>query len=206
MMVDPASIFTKEATTRPLFEAFSEQHERPDEWSGPLGFVIGGMAIYSMQAERDGALSEQYFNAATALIDAIIDRRIADYQVANAALFLYRHSFELLLKAGLPSKIRLKKDIHHLGDLAKSYAHHKSAAGEPVPTWVVKRCEELATIDPGSEAFRYGKYGTPKAKDGSAIEDEIHVDLFHLKAAMLALNTALVSQNWLIRMARGDQP
>jgi hypothetical protein len=205
-MTDTAELFTKDATTRPLFEPLSEQHERPDEWSGPLGFVIGGMATYGVQAERDGALSEQYFNAATGLIDAIIDRRIADYQVANAALFLYRHSFELLLKAGLPAKTRAKKDIHHLGDLAKSYAHHKNAAGKNVPPWVVKRCEELAAMDPGSEAFRYGEYGTPKASDGSAIEDEIHVDLFHLKAAMLALNTALVSQNWSIRMARGDRP
>jgi hypothetical protein len=205
-MIDPAKVFTRDAMTRPLFEPFSEEHERPDEWSGPLGFVIGGMASYGIQAERDGALSEQYFNAATALIDAIIGRRIADYQVANAALFLYRHSFELLLKAGLPNKTRAKKDIHHLGDLAKSYVHHKNGAGATVPPWVVKRCEELAAIDPGSEAFRYGEYGTPKAKDGSAIEDEIHVDLFHLKAAMLALNTALVSQNWSIRMARGDRP
>lgn len=205
-MIDPARIFTRDAMTRPLFEPFSEEHERPDEWSGPLGFVIGTIANYSAQAERDGALSEQYFNAAAALIDAIIDRRIADYQVANAALFLYRHSFELLLKAGLPSKIRAKKDIHHLGDLAKSYSHHKSAVGETVPPWVIRRCEELAAIDPGSEAFRYGEYGTPKAKDGSAIEDEIHVDLLHLRAAMLALSTALVSHNWSIRMARGDRP
>lgn len=206
MMIDPADVFTKDAMTRPLFGPFSEEHERPDEWSGPLGFVVGGMANYGMQAERDSALSEQYFNAATALIDAIIDRRIADYQVANAALFLYRHCFELLLKAGLPEKTRQKKSVHHIGDLAKSYAHHKQVAGEIVLPWVIKRCEELAAVDPGSVAFRYGEYGTPKARDGSPIEDEIHVDLLHLKAAMLALNTALVSQNWSIRMARGDRP
>jgi len=205
-MTEFPAILTKDAITRPLFEPFSEEHERPDEWSGPLGFVIGGFAQPMMQAERDGALSEQYFNAATTLIDAIIDRRVADYQVANAALFLYRHCFELLLKAGLPPKVRAKKDIHHLGDLAKSYAHHKKEAGQIVPSWVIKRCEELAAIDPSSEAFRYGEYGTPKAKDGSPIEDEIHVDLFHLKTAMLALNATLVSENWLIRMARGDRP
>jgi hypothetical protein len=205
-MIDPAEIFTKEAMTRPLFEACSEEHERPDEWSGPLGFVIGGFARPSMQAERDGAFAEQYFNAANALIDAIIHRRVADYEVANAALFLFRHCFELLLKAGLPPKIRKEKDIHHLGNLAKSYAYHKQQAGETVPAWVIKRCEELAAVDPSSEGFRYGEYGTPKTKDGSPIEDEIHIDLHHLKSAMLALNAALVSQNWLIRMARGDRP
>jgi hypothetical protein len=195
--MNPADIFTKDAMSRPLFEELSAKHERPDEWSGPLGFVIGGMASYGMLAERDGALSEQYFNAAAALIDAIIDRRIADYQVANAALFLYRHCFELLLKAGLPESSREKKNIHHLGKLAKSYVHHKKLAGEIVPQWVIKRLEELAAVDPGSTAFRYGEHASC---------EEIHIDLYHLKAAMLALNAALVSQNWLIRMARGEQP
>jgi hypothetical protein len=192
--------------TRPLFEPLSEQHERPDEWSGPLGFVLAGMARYTEQGLRDAALAEEYFNAATALIDAIIERRVADYQVANAALFLYRHCFELLLKSGLPTKVRAKKETHHLGNLARSYAHHKKTAGEIVPAWVIKRLEELAAIDPSSEAFRYGEYDTPITKDGGALIDEIHVDLIHLKAAMLALNTAMVSQNWLIRMARGEQP
>jgi hypothetical protein len=201
-----ANLITKDAISRPLFGPMSEEHERPDEWSGPLGFVIGGMATYAGQSERDGHLSEQYFTAAEALIDAIVDQRVADYQVANAALFLYRHSFELLLKAGLPAKVRAEKDIHHLGKLARSYAHHKRQAGESVPPWVIKRCDELAAIDPGSEAFRYGEYGTPKTKDGKPITDEIHVDLPHLKAAMAALNAALVEQNWLIRMARGEMP
>lgn len=205
-MIFAKDIFTKEAMTRPLFEPLSEEHERPDEWSGPLGFVIGGIATYGVQTERDAALAEQYFNAATTLIDDIVDRRVADYEVANAALFLYRHCFELLLKAGLPPKVREEKDIHHLGNLAKSYAHHKKVAGQNVPSWVIKRCEELAGIDPGSEAFRYGNYGIPKAEDGSPMVDEIHVDLLHLKAAMLALNTALMSQNWSIRMARGYGP
>lgn len=198
--------FTKEAMTRPLFEPLSEQHERPDEWSGPLGFVLGGFARPAMQAERDGALAEQYFNAATALIDDILDHRVADHTIANAALFLYRHCFELLLKAGLPPQVREKKDIHDLGQLVRSYVHHRKEAGEAVPSWVIRRCDELAAVDPGSEAFRYGDYGLPKAKDGTPIMDEVHVDLVHLRAAMLALNTALVSQNWLIRMARGDRP
>lgn len=197
--------FTADALNRPLFEPLTEQHERPDEWSEPLGFVIGGFARPSMQAERDGALAEQYFAAAEALIDAILEKRVADFQVANAALFLYRHCFELLLKAGLPPKARAKKDIHHLGNLAKSYAHHRRQAGEVVPPWVIKRCEELAAIDPGSTAFRYGDYGVAKASDGSPIFDEIHIDLRHLKAAMLALNAAFVENNWLIRMARGER-
>lgn len=205
-MMHTRDIFTEEAMTSPLFQPLSEEHERPDEWSAPLGFVIGGMATHVTQTERDGALVEQYFEAATVLIDSIIDQRVADFQVANAALFLYRHCFELLLKAGLPPKVREEKNIHHLGNLAKSYAHHRKMAGREVPLWVIKRCEELAVIDPGSEAFRHGNYGIPKSKDGSLTAGEVHVDLLHLKAAMLALNTALVSQNWSVLMARGYLP
>lgn len=200
-----ADIFPEGAMTQALFEPLSEKHERPDEWSGPLGFVIGGFAFLPTQAERDGSLAVQYFEAASALIDSILDKRVADYQVANAALFLYRHCFELLLKAGLPPVVRAKKDIHHLGNLAKSYAHHNQKSGQTVPAWVIKRCEELASIDPSSEAFRYGEYGTPKGSDGSPITDEIHVDLAHLRVAMLALHTALVQQNRMIRLARGNR-
>lgn len=201
-----SGVASNEAITRPLFEPLTEKHIRADEWSPPLGFVIGGIASYADQTERDGQLAEQYFCAAEAVLDAILGHRIADYQVANAALFLYRHTFELLLKAGLPPKVRAKKGIHDLGKLARSYAHHKQAAGHTVPTWIIQRCDELAAIDPGSMAFRYGEYGTPKAKDGQPIPDEIHVDLLHLKAAMAALNTALVEQNWSIRSARGETP
>ncbi|MBX3518328.1 MAG: hypothetical protein KF815_15450 [Rhodospirillales bacterium] len=205
-MTSDAAFPTNDAMTRPLLEPLSDDHERPDEWSAPLGFVIGGMATYADQSKRDGHLAEQYFAAAEALVDAIVDQHVADYQVANAALFLYRHCLELLLKAGLPPQVRPKKDIHHLGNLAKSYAHHQQLAGYTLPGWVIRRCEELASIDPSSEAFRYGEYGDRKGKDGAPIVDEIHVDLIHLKAAMKALNAALVDQNWLIRMARGERP
>ena len=66
-----ADVFPEGAMTLPLFEPLSEKHERPDEWSGPLGFVIGGFAFLPTRAERDGSLADQYFEAASALIDAI---------------------------------------------------------------------------------------------------------------------------------------
>lgn len=172
--------------TRPLFEPLSEKHERPDEWSGPLGFVLAGMATYTEQRLRDAALAAEYFNAATALIDALIEKRVADYEIANAALFLYRHCFELLLKSALPTEARANKQTHHLGKLARSYAHYRKIAGKIVPAWVIKRLDELAAIDPSSEAFRYGEYETPLTEEGGALIDEIHVDLIHLKAAMFA--------------------
>ena len=63
-MTSNAACLTKSAMTRPLFEPLTEDHERPDEWSAPLGFVIGGMATYAKKSERDGQLAEQYRVAA----------------------------------------------------------------------------------------------------------------------------------------------
>ncbi|MBE0702523.1 MAG: hypothetical protein IH582_05020, partial [Afipia sp.] len=107
-----ADIFTEETMTRPLFEELTGDHAREDEWSGPHGFAIGGM----MQANT-ASLAEEYFAAANELVDAIKEKRIADYQVGNAALFLYRHSCELILKAALPAS----KRTHNLTGLTDSF-------------------------------------------------------------------------------------
>lgn len=181
-----ADVFTEEAMTRPLFEELTGEHTREDEWSGPHGFAIGGM----MQANT-ASLAEEYFAAANELVDAIKEKRIADYRIGNAALFLYRHSCELILKAALPGA----KRGHDLIDLTDSFvAMAKEQYGQDVPAWIVRRMKELASIDPNSTAFRYGKYGTPI------------VSLPHLQAVMLALNTALVSAVAEIKMARGWRP
>lgn len=66
--------------------------------------------------------------------------------------------------------------------------------------------KELAAIDPGSTAFRYGAYGAPIDAADQPIEFQAYVSLSHLQAAMLALNTALVSAVDEIRIARGNQP
>jgi hypothetical protein len=63
--------------------------------------------------------------------------------------------------------------------------------------------KELAAIDPGSTAFRYGAYGTPIDAADRPIAFEAYISLSHLQAAMLALNTALVSAVAEIKMARG---
>ena len=96
-----ADVFTEETMTRPLFEELTGDHAREDESSGPHGFAIGGM----MQANT-ASLAEEYFAAANELVDAIKEKRVADYQVGNAALFLYRHSCELILKAAIPASKR----------------------------------------------------------------------------------------------------
>jgi len=193
-----ADVFTEEAMTRPLFAELTGDHAREDEWSGPHGFAIGGM----MQANT-ASLAEEYFVAANELMDAIREKRIADYRVGNAALFLYRHSCELLLKAALPDA----KRVHDLISLTDSFVEMvKERYGQDVPAWIVRRMKELAAIDPNSTAFRYGEYRTPIDADDSPIEFEAYVSLSHLQAAMLALNTALVSAVAEIRIARGWRP
>jgi hypothetical protein len=183
--VIPADVFTEEAMTRPLFEELTGDHAREDEWSGPHGFAIGGM----MQANV-ASLAEEYFAAANELVDAIKEKRIADYRIGNAALFLYRHSCELILKAALPAS----KRTHDLVGLTDSFVEMvKTQYGQDVPIWIVRRMKELAAIDPNSTAFRYGNYGTPIDAQDSPIEFEAYVSLSHLQAAMLALNIALVS-------------
>lgn len=198
MMMDPADIFTQEAMTRPLFEELNGDHAREDEWSGPHGFAIGGMA----QANA-ASLAEEYFAAANELVAAIKEKRIADYRIGNAALFLYRHACELVLKAALPAS----KRTHDLVDLTDSFVEMvKTQYGQDVPDWIVKRMKELAVIDPNSTAFRYGSYGTPIDGTGAPIEFEAYVSLPHLQAAMLALNTAFVEAVSEIKMARGWRP
>lgn len=187
-------IFSEEAMTRPLFEELTGDHAREDEWSGPHGFAIGGM----MQANT-ASLAEEYFAAANQLVDAITEKRIADYQVGNAALFLYRHSCELILKAALPAS----KRTHNLTGLTDSFVKMvKDKFRQDVPAWIVRRMKELAAIDPNSTAFRYGNYGAPIDAGDVPIEFEAYVSLSHLQAAMLALNTALVSAVAEIRLGR----
>ncbi len=189
-----ADVFTEETMTRPLFEELTGDHAREDEWSGPYGFAIGGM----MQANT-ASLAEEYFAAANELVDAIKEKRIADYQVGNAALFLYRHSCELILKAALPAS----KRTHNLTGLTDSFVEMvKDKYRQDVPAWIVRRMKELAAIDPNSTAFRYGNYGTPIDAGDAPIEFEAYVSLSHLQAAMLALNSALVSAVAEIRLGR----
>jgi len=193
-----AEVFTEEAMTRPIFEELTGDHAREDEWSGPHGFAIGGM----MQASA-ASLAEEYFTAANELMDAIAEKRIPDYRIGNAALFLYRHSCELMLKAALPGA----KRNHDLIGLTDNFvAMVKDQHGQDVPGWIVRRMKELAAIDPNSTAFRYGNYAAPIDGANAPIEFEAYASLPHLRAAMLALNTALAGAVAEIRLAKGEQP
>jgi hypothetical protein len=188
-------IFTEEAMTRPLFQEPSDDIMREDPRTGPKGFMFGGMSQATI-----ASLAEEYFEAANLIIDAIKRNELEDYKLANAALFLYRHSFELILKAALDNP----KQIHDLGKLADSFVHMvKERYRQDVPVWITRRMKELASIDPGSLAFRYGIYLDPLDKQNSRLNGEVYIDLHHLHSAMKALNTALVGAVGEIAMTRG---
>jgi HEPN domain-containing protein len=197
-MISNHEIFTEDAMTRPLFQEPSPEIEREDPWTGPKGFMFGGMSQATV-----ASLAEEYFEAANLIIDCIKRNELEDYKLANAALFLYRHSVELILKAALIEYDR----THDLNRLAGSLADKvRSDYKQEVPEWIMLRLKELAAIDPGSVAFRYAAYRDPLTKQSTGLVGEIYVDLLHLQRAMKALNTALVRAVGEIAMARGWRP
>ena len=178
------SVFTAEQMHRPLFEDPTAAIERPDEWSEPLGFLVGGGANQRFQR-----LGQQYFNAASALVEAIKHQQVADYEVANPVLYLYRHSIELFLKAIMRDAAK----THNLDALSQEYQTFiRSEFDADVPDWIIDRMRELGAIDPNSTAFRYNLTYDRGAKTDRPIDGEYHVNLHHLQSAMSALVTALV--------------
>jgi hypothetical protein len=179
-----AAFFTEDAMTRPIFQEPTPDIEPEDPFSGPKGFMYGGMSQATM-----ASLAEEYFDAGDLILDAIKRDDIEDYKLANAALFLFRHAAELILKAGLGQFDR----THDLSRLADAFAAFvKKEHNEDVPRWIVGRLKELAAIDPGSLAFRYGEYRDPLDNARPSLNGEVYVDLRHLQAAMKALKAALV--------------
>jgi hypothetical protein len=164
------------ARTRPLFEEPSLDSERADPWSGPKGFMFGGMFL---PAGTNGEMAQQYFDAANLLVADIEHNRLEDYKLANPILFLFRHWLELMMK-----EIIGRCREHDLGRLAKKLNAHLLKRGVEVPAWVTARLNEMAAIDPLSVAFRYAE---------DRIDGEIYVSLPHLKEAMATLNIALSS-------------
>ena len=86
--------FTEDAMTRPLFEEPGPHIERSDAWSGPQGFLFGGMARCATKLD----IAQDYMEAAYVLTEAIKKGDWEDYRLANPVFFLYRHSIELFLK------------------------------------------------------------------------------------------------------------
>ncbi len=171
--------FTDAAMTRPLFEEPSEEIQRTDPYSGPQGFMFGGMALPT-RAE----LGSQYYDAANIIIEAIRRGDCEDYKLANPVLFLYRHWLELTIKYLIGSDVK----GHNLAALADSFGDMvRKQFAVDLPPWVTARLKEIAAIDPGSTAFRYAENYDPRRKTDVPVDGEVYVSFSHLQEAMAAL-------------------
>lgn len=144
------------------------------------GALLGGMARFT---ERE--IAEAYFNAADVVVDRVlVDGQQDGYEVVNPALFLYRHGVEVYLKAIVkPAKLN-----HDLVKLLEGFREHvRQRYNEDLPTWLTAPVIELATYDPGSDAFRYSE---PRAGRLRHI-DEVWVDLGKLQKRMRMIRWAL---------------
>ena len=179
------NVFSDDQMNRPIFEAPTQLVESKDGRVAPTGFLVGGMGNMSFQH-----LGQQYFNAADMLVEHILNGSFFDdHELSNPVLYLYRHSIELFLKAIMQDAAK----THHLETLSDEYrAFIKCEFDADVPEWIINRMTELAVIDPNSTAFRYNQVYDRATKSDKPVEGEYHVDLRHLRSAMLALNTALV--------------
>ncbi len=177
-------IFTKEAMSRPLFEEPGDHIVREDPFTGPQGFMIGDEFTPTTID-----MAQQYFDAAHMLLESIKRGEWEDYKLVNPALFLYRHSLELLVKGllGQPHK------THDLVTLAEQLnAAWLARWQRPMPGWMTNRIKEIAAIDPGSTAFRYGENYDPRLKVTTPpVPSATYVSVPHLQRAMLTLNAAL---------------
>lgn len=169
----------------PLFRDPGEGDEREDGYSEPHGFLLGGMSY----DERE-SIAFQYLKAANLIVDGIRQKQVADYEVAYPVLYLYRHSIELLLKALIGGKTKQHR-LDALG--ADLMTHVRARYGQEVPRWVIEQLNEVARIDPTSQAFRYGedKYSDCKSGQRQPIPHETYVRVEDLHRSMNALYSVL---------------
>ena len=188
------AVFTEDQMTRPLFEKPVTELEGIDLSAIPPGFMIGGMANLSLQQ-----IGQQYFDAAFMLTEAIRNGDWECHGLANPVLYLYRHSIELFLKAALGDTAKTH-DLIKLADQFRAFI--KDEFDNDLPDWISARLNELATIDPGSTAFRYSQNYDKASKTDVPVDGEFHIDLAHLQSAMMALNSMLVGV--IASVARGE--
>jgi hypothetical protein len=147
--------------------------------------MFGGMALPTKLE-----LGDQYYEAASLLVDAIKRDELEDFRLANPVLYLYRHWLELALK----SLIGTGAHGHDLGQLASEFeSTMRKATGSILPQWIVRRVKEVAAIDPSSTAFRYAENRDRMTKRDVPVDGEIYVSLNHLREAMEALHMVFVN-------------
>jgi len=167
---------------QPLFRDPGEDDQREDAYSGPFGFLVGGLIGH----ERI-ELAEQYLKAANLLVDSIRDQRVQDFEIAYPVLFLYRHALEVLIKC------LIGKDVNHhrLDALAEELVNYvRDQHSQTVPKWIVSRLREIAKIDPTSTAFRYGE-DNYQPKTRLPVPHETYVRVADLHSVMNDLYSVL---------------
>lgn len=174
----------KDFESRP-HRIFDEPHdgiERQDEWSGPYGFLLGGMGD-PLKPE----IARQYLDAANQLVADIKHQRIADFEVALPILFLYRHAIEMLLKSVLPGGWG-----HNLETLGNSFSLYiRERFNQDVPEWIESRLKEITEIDPESTSFRYWRMSGRKSASHITPGGEHYISLVNLESGMNELFEAL---------------
>ena len=182
--VQTERVFTREAMTRPLFEEPGDHIVRDDPISGPQGFMVGDEFTPTRME-----MAQQYFDSAHLLLESIKRGDWEDYKLVSPALFLYRHSLELLIKGLLGASPRTH-DLSELTDILDATAIARW--GRPLPVWISARVKEIAAIDPASTAFRYGEnYDREIKANVPPVPSAMYISLPHLQRAMLTLNAAL---------------
>ncbi|MBA3416050.1 MAG: hypothetical protein H0U10_12580, partial [Chloroflexia bacterium] len=136
----------------------------------PKTFIIGGMGALSWRGH-----AQEFFDAATVLLNAINRNEVEDYRLANPALYLYRHSLELLLKDILKEEIDAKKlhthDLVMLAQKLETYVQERYRSA--LPRWIAERLVELGSFDPRSTAFRYGENYDKRARRHMPVGGEV---------------------------------
>jgi len=161
---------------KPLFREPEAGDQRENGYSEPFGFLLGPIGVIGR-----GDMADQYFRAANLIINQILERQIADYEIAYPVLFLYRHAMELLLKTILANQA----NHHRLDALADDFTRFaKEKYAEDVPQWITRRLKELARIDPTSQAFRYGEDKYDDSKKPTGIPAETYVRVLELHDEM----------------------
>lgn len=81
---------------------------------------------------------------------------------------------------------------HDIGELAREFeVLIQGRYGQAPPPWIAESLMDLAAIDPGSTAFRYGENYDRATKRHVPIPLEVYVDLQYLRMTMKALNDVL---------------
>lgn len=174
-----------ETMHHPLFVEPTDDIVHSDPYSGPLGFMLGGMALPTKLE-----LSQQYFDAGNALIEVIKQHRCEDFRLVNPVLFLYRHALELILKWLMKSKAKHHKLDILASDFEKFIRDHYD---QETPAWITNRLKEFAKIDPNSMAFRYAEDKYLNSKTYSEVDGEVYVGVIHLQQAMKTLYEILAT-------------